>query len=155
MIFVEIDGEQYPQSVSIARHLARQYQLTGNDEIQSTKCDIVVDTVQEINEEYFRIWFRLKDEKLKEQEKNVFRVDILPLKLEGLEKLINKYGNGTWAVGKQVTWADLWVHDVLENLLSIDNQILEKYPTLKKNRQAVEKLPRIAEYLANRSETRF
>ena len=120
--------------------------------MQSTKCDIVVDTAQDINEEYFRIWFRLKDEKLREQEQIKFKTDVLPLKLEGLDQLIKQYGNGTWAVGKEVTWADLWIYDVIENVMGIDDQILEKYSTLKKNRQAVEKLPKIAEYLLLRKE---
>jgi hypothetical protein len=43
----------------------------------------------------------------------------------------------------------------MQNLLKIDEQLLEKYPTLNKNREAVEKLPKTPEYLANRKETAF
>jgi len=68
---------------------------------------------------------------------------------------MNTYGNGTWAVGNNVTWADLVLYNSVQTLLKIDDQLLEKYSTLKKNREAVEKLPDIAEYLANRKETAF
>jgi glutathione S-transferase len=68
---------------------------------------------------------------------------------------MNIYGNGTWAVGNNVTWADLVIYNSVQTLLKIDDQLLEKYSTLQKNREAVEKLPDIAEYLANRKETAF
>ena len=123
--------------------------------MESAKCDAVVDTVQELNDDYYRIWFHIKDEKQKETEQAKFKVDTLPQKLKGLETLINTYGNGTWAVGKDVTWADLLIYDLIENLLKVDEQILEKHSTLKKNREAVAKLPKIAEYLASRKETAF
>jgi len=111
--------------------------------------------MQEVNDGYYRAWFQIKDKKEKETEQTKFKVDTLPQKLKGLETLMNTYGNGTWAVGNNVTWADLLVYDSVQNLLKMDDQILEKYPTLKKNREAVEKLPKIAEYLANRQETAF
>jgi len=65
------------------------------------------------------------------------------------------YGNGVWVVGNNVTWADFVVYDTVENLLKMDDQVLNKYPILKKHREAVEKLPKIAEYLANRKQTPF
>jgi glutathione S-transferase len=111
--------------------------------------------MQEINEAYYRACFHIKDEKQKEVEQTKFKVDTLPQKLKGLETLMNTYGNGTWAVGNNVTWADLLVYDSVENLLKIDEELLGKYSTLKKNREAVEKLPKITEYLANRKETSF
>lgn len=144
-----------PQSTSIARYLARQLKLNGKDELESAQCDVVADTMNEINEAYYRAWFHISDEKEKEREQNKFKVEFLPLKLKGLETLFNTYGNGTWAVGRDVTWADLLVYDSIENVLKIDEQALENFPTLKKNREAVQKLPRIAEYLANRKSTAF
>ncbi len=152
---LEFDGEKLPQSLSIARYVARKFQLNGKDELESTKCDIVVDTMQEMNEGYYRAWFHITDEQQKGLEQTKFKTDTMPQKLQGLEKLMNTYGNGTWAVGNQVTWADLLVYDSIQNLLKMDDQLLEKYPTIKKNREAVAKLPKIAEYLANRKETSF
>lgn len=144
-----------PQSISIARYLARQFKLNGKDDFESAQCDVVVDTMNEINEAYYRAWFHISDEKEKELEQTKFKVDLLPLKLKGLETLVNTYGNGTWAVGKDVTWTDLYLYDSIENVLKLNEQALDDFPTLKKNREAVEKLPKIAEYLANRKATSF
>ena len=144
-----------PQSTSIARYLARQFKLNGKDELESAQCDVVVDTMNEINEAYYRAWFHISDEKEKELEQDKFKKEFLPLKLKGLETLFKIYGNGTWAVGRDVTWADLLVYDSIENVLKIDDQALENFPTLKKNRETVGKLPRIAEYLTNRKATPF
>ena len=135
--------------------MARQFKLAGKDEVEATKCDIVVDTMQEINEAYFRAWFFIDDEAQKQEAQKVFKAETVPKTLQGLENLFKSYGNGTWAVGKDVTWADLIVFDSIHNLLALDSELLDKCPTLKKNREAVEKLPHVAEYLAKRKETPF
>ncbi|CAF0937015.1 unnamed protein product [Adineta ricciae] len=152
---LEINGEKYPQSGSLARYVARQFKLAGKDDLESFKCDIVVDTIQEINEAYYERWFHIKDEKRRDEEQAKFKTDLLPKKLAGLETLMKTYGNGTWAVGSHVTWADLLVYDSIQNILRIDAKVLDEHEVLKKNREAVEKLPKIAEYLANRKETPF
>ena len=155
ILFIEINGEQYPQSIALARHVARQFKLVGKDELEATKCDIIVDTMQEISNAYMRAWFQVKDEQQKKQEQASFKTDVLPEKLHGLEKLIKSYGNGTWAVGSDLTWTDLLLHTSIQTLLEVDDQLLEKYPSIKKNREAVEKSPKIAAYLANRKQTPF
>jgi glutathione S-transferase len=107
----------------------------------------------EARETFYRVWFQTKYEKQKETEQTKYKTDTLPEILKGIEKLMKTYGNGTWAVGNNVTWADLFIYDTVETLLKVDDQLLEKYPALQKNREAVGKLPNIAEYLANRKET--
>ncbi|CAF0839067.1 unnamed protein product [Adineta steineri] len=152
---LEFDGEKLPQSLAIARYAARKTKLAGKDDLESAKCDVIVDTMQEVNEAYYHAWFHIKDAQQKETEQTKFKSDTLPQKLTGLETLMNKFGNGTWAVGDNVTWADLLVFDSIQNVLKIDDQALEKHATLKKNHEAVKKLPNIAAYLANRKETAF
>jgi glutathione S-transferase len=152
---VEINGEKYPQSNSLARHFARQYKLTGKSELDATKCDIIVDTMQEINEAYFTAWFIIEDVKQKQDAQAKFKAETLPTKLQGLEKLMKCYGDGTWAVGNSLTWADLLLHTSIENLLPLYPELLTTFATIKKNRDAVEKSPKIAEYLKNRQQTPF
>ncbi|CAF3337253.1 unnamed protein product [Rotaria socialis] len=152
---LEIDGEKFPQSVAIARYLARQLKLGGKNDLESMKCDIIVDTMQEINEGYYRAWFHIKDEQEKKEEQKIFINEVMPKKLQGAEKLMAAYGNGVWTVGDNPTWADLVVYDTIENLLKMDGQLLDKHSILKTNREAVAKLPKLAEYLANRKQTSF
>jgi glutathione S-transferase len=150
-----VNGEKLPQSVSIARFVARQLKLNGQTDLESAKCDIVVDTMQDIMESFFRAWHQIQDPEQKKAEQTKFKADIMHQKLQGLEKLVGMYGNGTWVVGNSVTWADLMVYDSLQNLLIADPQVLEKYPKLEKSRKAVGNLPKIAEYLKNRKEKPF
>ncbi|CAF4180782.1 unnamed protein product [Rotaria magnacalcarata] len=111
--------------------------------------------MQELNEGYYRAWFHIKDEQQKKEEQKIFINEVIPKKLEGAEKLMTTYGNGVWAVGDNPTWADLVVYDTVENLLKMDAQLLDKHSILKTNREAVAKLPKLAEYLANRKQTPF
>ena len=155
MPVLELNGTKYPQSVALARYVARQVKIAGKDDLEAMKCDIIVDSMQDIINEYYRIWFHTEDEKVKEAEQNTFKTKTIPDKMGGLEKLMNMYGNGVWTVGDHATWADLVVHDVVETVLTVDDQVLNKYHKVKKNREAVEKLPNIAHYLANRKKTDF
>ncbi|CAF3871120.1 unnamed protein product [Rotaria sp. Silwood2] len=107
---LELNGKKFPQSLAIARYVARQFNLVGKNDLEAMQCDIVADTMQELNNDYYRIWFNTDDEKLKQAEQTKFKTKTVPEKLTGLEKLINTYGNGVWAVGDNVTWAD-FAHD--------------------------------------------
>ncbi|CAF1458140.1 unnamed protein product [Rotaria sordida] len=152
---LEINGQKFPQSLAITRYVARQFKLTGKDDLESMKCDVIVDTMNEFNEDYYRLWFFIEDENQRQTETTKFITKTIPEKLTMFEKLMNMYGNGVWAVGDNVTWADFVIYDTVQNLLKMDDQVLNKFSTLKKNREAVEKLPKIAEYLANRKQTEF
>jgi hypothetical protein len=57
-------------------------------------------------------------------------------------------------VGDEITWPDLIVYSLLDNLLEIDNQenLLNKYSKLKKNRVEISQKPNIANYLKSRSQ---
>ncbi|CAF1180908.1 unnamed protein product [Rotaria sordida] len=152
---LEINGQKFPQSLAITRYVARQFKLTGKDDLESMKCDVIVDTMNEFNEDYYRLWFFIEDENQRQTETTKFITKTIPEKLTMFEKLMNMYGNGVWAVGDNITWADFVIYDTVQNLLKMDDKVLNKFSTLKKNREAVEKLPKIAEYLANRKQTEF
>ncbi|CAF4052095.1 unnamed protein product, partial [Rotaria sordida] len=50
-------------------------------------------------------------------------------------------------------WADLYFYNFLETILGINENCLDNYPSLKQNREVVEKQPKIAEYLKNLPKT--
>ncbi|CAF4156348.1 unnamed protein product, partial [Adineta steineri] len=73
-----------------------------------------------------------------------------------LETLSKAYSNGgSFFVGNNLTFADLCVYDVLENILEVDANTLDQYLWLKTNREEVAKNTNIAAYLKNRSQTEF
>ncbi|CAF3468727.1 unnamed protein product [Rotaria sp. Silwood1] len=152
---LEYNGTKLPQSLSIARFLAKQFQLAGKDNFEQAKVDAVVDTMTDIMMIFMPIR-RQEDEMKKKELMENFFTDQLPKRLKNLEILAKLYGNGgPFFVGNHLTWADLYVYDITETLLYADGNCLNNYSWLKKNRAEVEKQPKIAEYLKNRPKSTF
>jgi len=152
---LEFNGTQLPQSMSIARFLAKQFHLAGKDNFEQAKVDAVTDTITDlavalltpINE---------KDETKKQELIKKFLAETLPKHLQNLDILSKLYGNnGPFFVNNNLTWADLYFHAMVDYLLEFDADCLDNYSWLKQNRAEVEKQPRIAEYLKNRPTTPF
>lgn len=147
---LEVDGTKLPQSVSIARFLAKQFQLAGKDNLEQAKVDAVADTISDLIVGYVPI-IRERDETRKQELTKKFAADDLPKHLKNLEVLAKLYGNGgPFFVGNTLTWVDLFYYATGESVLRLDGNVLDDYPWLKQNRAEVEKQPRIAEYLKNR-----
>jgi glutathione S-transferase len=152
---LEVDGVKLPQSISIARFLAKQFNLAGKDNFEQAKVDAVVDTIGDLMAAFLPA--RREENETKKQELiKKFQTEELPKHLQNLENLAKLYGNGgAFFVGNTLTWADLFFYDIGETLLGIDATGLDKNQWLKKNRAEVEKQPKIAEYLKNRPKTPF
>ncbi|CAF0804862.1 unnamed protein product [Rotaria sordida] len=155
MPVLEVDGTKLPQSLSIARFLAKQFQLAGKDNLEQAKVDAVVDTTSDLVSKYMPVHFE-QDPKKKEELILKFLTEELPKHLQNLETLGKLYGNGgPFFVGNHLTWADLFFYEMGGNMLQVDANCLDNLPWLKKNRTEVEKQPKIAEYLKNRPQTQF
>ncbi|CAF0860474.1 unnamed protein product [Rotaria sp. Silwood1] len=153
MPVLEIDGVKLPQSLSIARFLAKQFNLAGKDNFEQAKVDAVVDTAVEAITK-FRLIHREVNEAKKEADMDTFLSDELPKHLQNLEVLKKAYSDGgPFFVGNNLTWCDLLVYDIFETILHIDSTILVQHPWLQHNRQEVEKQPKIAAYLKSRPQS--
>ncbi|CAF1276447.1 unnamed protein product [Rotaria sp. Silwood1] len=155
MPVLEIDGVKLPQSMTIARFLARQFHLAGKDNWEQAKVEAVADTATDLLNKFGPIiWYEKEPQKKESIDK--FFANELPKHLCNLETLAKAYSEGgSFFVGNHLTFADLHVYDVLENILEIDANLLDQYPWLKTNRQEVAKHPNIAAYLKNRPRTEF
>lgn len=155
MPVLEIDGVKLPQSMAIARFLAKQFGLAGKDNFEQAKVDAVVDTSSDMALKFIPIHMEQNEEK-KKADMEKFFTEELPKHLKNLEQLGSLYGHGSsFFVGNQLTWADLEVYDMLEHLVRIDGKILQGHPWLQQNREAVEKHPKIAAHLKSRPSTAF
>lgn len=155
MPVLEYDGIKIPQSMSIARFLAKQFDLAGKDNLEQAKADAVVDTSIDLALKYIPIHLQ-SDENKKAEEMKTFLADELPKHLRNLETLAKLYGDGGhFFVGNHLTWADLEIYDMLGVILDKNPDIFQSFSWLQKHRQEVEKQPNIAEYLKNRSKTPF
>ncbi|CAF1035216.1 unnamed protein product [Adineta steineri] len=155
MPVLEVDGVKLPQSLSIARFLAKQFHLAGKDNFEQAQVDAVVDTIYDCLTKYVPIRFET-DEAKKEELTKKFLAEELPKHLQNFETLGKLYGKGGhFFVGKQLTWADLLFFDVGAIILQVDSNAFNNHAWLKQNRAEVEKQPKIAEYLKNRPQTQF
>jgi prostaglandin-H2 D-isomerase / glutathione transferase len=147
---LEIDGTKLPQSMSIARFLAKQFGLAGRDYLEQAKVDAVVDTSIDLAMKYLLVYFE-KDEEKKLIETKRFFTEELPKHLRNLEALAKLYSNGgPFFMGNHLTWCDLEVYDMLDILLRIDDKFLDSYTWLLNNRHEIARCPLIAAYLKSR-----
>jgi glutathione S-transferase len=152
---LEYKGVKLPQSLSIARFLAKQFNLAGKDNFEQAKADAVVDTIAEGAYKFIPARFETDEIKRKEMFNDYF-TNVVPKLLQDLEILAKLYGDGgPYFVGNQLTWADLVVHDVFETLLGLNANILEGHPWLQANRALIDNHPRLIEHFKTRTKSPF
>ncbi|XP_021946626.1 glutathione S-transferase 1 [Folsomia candida] len=139
------------QSVAICRYIARKFSLTGANEWEAAKCDEYVDAVVDLFAEWVKFVFEPDADK-KAKAKEAFVKVHMPAKLKKLNMLKNENG-GNFLVGKNLTWADIFIADKLERLeTSVGPKVLDGYPHLRKLKEAVFNVDKIRAYLAARPE---
>ncbi len=155
MPVLEFNGVKIPQSMAIARFLAKQFNLAGKDNLEQAKVDAVVDTISDLFAKFVAVRME-KDETKKAELSKSLVTEEFPKHLHNLEVLGKLHGHdGAFFVGRNLTWADLLFYTVGQAFLGTDENCLNNHPWLKQNRAEVEKQPKIAEYLKNRPKTAF
>ncbi|CAF3348008.1 unnamed protein product [Rotaria socialis] len=155
MPVLEYEGFKIPQSLTIARFLAKQFQLAGRDNFEQAKVDAIIDTISEFALSLGTI-SREKDETKKQEGMRKLFTEDVPYHLQHLELLGKSYGvGGPFFVGNHLTWADLYFYDAAESLLRISGTVLNRFPWLISNRQEIERQPKISAYLKSRPQTLF
>ncbi|XP_071454226.1 glutathione S-transferase-like [Hetaerina americana] len=150
---VEIDGQLFHQSAAIARYIAKQLKLTGDDDVEAMMCDIVVDTFTDLRVQTSS-WFREKDEAIKEKKRGPLLNEIVPFYMERFEKELEK-NSGNFVKGK-LTWADFYVAAVMEVIGDMCKEnFLEKYPNLKALNEKISNIPQIKDWIQKRPITPF
>ncbi|KAI9554252.1 prostaglandin D2 synthase-like protein [Daphnia sinensis] len=103
---LEWKGQLLPQSLAIARFLARRHNLAGSDEWQWAKIDAMTDTINDTLGEAIPIYRAGEDEeKKKEAIDNFLNKAIEPL-FKRLEKMLDDSGSD-YLIGNQCSMADL------------------------------------------------
>jgi len=141
------DGDLHlVQSITIARYLARKYNLAGKDLKEQAQADMIVDGVLDIN--------AARNAAKTEEEKQKLASEVLPKWLGYFEELLKKNG-GKFFVGDNVTWADLYVYNALDVVVSMVPKALDSFSTLKSFKDSIANRPRIAAWLVKRPVTSF
>ncbi|ESO99542.1 hypothetical protein LOTGIDRAFT_231125 [Lottia gigantea] len=149
--YLEIDGKKFAQSIGIARYIARENGLYGDNALDGLKIDQVVG----FGQDYFMKWataFFEQDEDKKKGLQEKLKNEHLPKFLGDLEKLLTE--NGTeYFVSSKLSLADLSVYDVCENSYIQSPEVYNNYPKLVANRKLVRSYPKLDSYLSERKVT--
>lgn len=106
-------GYELAQSMTIARFLAREFNLSGKTFLDEAKADMIVDLVTDLLNSVVEALLKEKDETRKAMLIKKNKTEILPKGLEMLEKILADNG-GQFFVGSSLTWADIVVADFLQ-----------------------------------------
>lgn len=150
--YLTVGSVKLPQSVSIARFLAKRFNLYGSDDIEQAKTDAVVDTVTDLQNAYYKRIFSVKEEE-RDSAKKAFVAEEAAAHLEKIEKLISLWGSNGFSVGSSLKWSDLHIWNFTSELKATDANVLSKYPGVVTVNKSVESHPKIAEYIKNRPVT--
>ena len=102
---LEYDGDVFCQSTTIARFLARKYNLAGKNDIAAAEADQAVDALNDIFS-HFVAWHKESDETKKNEMMKVLTEETIPAWLQMMEKYLTSKG-GKYLAGDELTWADL------------------------------------------------
>uniref|UniRef100_A0A8D0G8W1 Glutathione S-transferase n=1 Tax=Sphenodon punctatus TaxID=8508 RepID=A0A8D0G8W1_SPHPU len=135
-----IDGPiKITQSNAILRHIARKHRLCGEIEEEMVRVDMLENQVMDFRMSLVRVCHDPDFEKLKPE-----YLEQLP----GQLKLFSQFlGQRKWFAGKNLTYADFLVYDILEVNCMFEPKCLDQFQNLKDFLVHVESLPRIAAFL--------
>jgi len=149
---LEYNGTTIAQSISIARFLAKEYNLAGKNRVEEAQADMIVDCVSDVLNSVVQI-FREKDETKKAEITKTFQTEGLPNAMKMFEKLLSANG-GKFFVGKELTWADLAFADFFSGLEArYGEAIFGDHKSLKEHIHRVMSLPNIKKWVENRPKT--
>ncbi|XP_014771122.1 S-crystallin 2 [Octopus bimaculoides] len=165
MPILEIDNRhQIPQSMAIARYLAREFGFHGKSNIEMARVDYISDCFYDILDDYMRMYqdgncrmmFQRSGDRSSSSEKRMRYQETLRRILPFMERTLEMYKNGNqFFMGDQMTMADMMCYCALENPLMEDPSILSSYPKMQALRNRVMSHLKMSPYLKKRSSTEF
>nr|AYN44505.1 glutathione S-transferase S10 [Brachionus rotundiformis] len=153
--YLKVGSVELPQSMAIARFVARETGLAGKNNLQQAQADAIVDTIMELVNYYYSNIFRIKDEDEKAEAFSQFLEKQATNGAKNVEKLVGMYGSNGYSVGDSLTWADLAIYDVIYSLLRKEATFMDKFPVLNKIYSNVNTNSGVADYVKKRPETPF
>jgi glutathione S-transferase len=152
---LEVDGVQLCQSKSIARFLAVRFGLAGKNDIETAKCDMILECIEDVLKQTV-VYFFEKDQAKQVELKEKFVKEDLPNFIAMFEKLLAQNNGGNFFVGDSMTVADIGFLDLCSWITTTGVTVpLEKAPKLKALHDKVEAHPKIAAWIKNRPVTQL
>jgi len=148
---LQVGDKTLCQSNTIARYLAKKYNLIGDDDWEAAKMDELADALTDFRGEW-RKHFTEQDETKKAELKKNFDENVVPKYLSKFDAQIAANG-GQYLVGKRVSWIDLQLAHFLEFFEAQSPALLENFANLKKLKETVFDIPQIKAWVEKRPAT--
>ncbi|XP_072016300.1 hematopoietic prostaglandin D synthase-like [Amphiura filiformis] len=153
---LEVDGKRIVQSQAIARYVARECNLAGDNNLEMAQGEQVMETMMDMATDIGPV-FQEKDEAKRKAalQKSIFEEKI-KTKLKYIENFLVANG-GEFFAGKRIMIADIAIILNFEHLcsfLSLDDPYKD-FPKLAAHKDKVFKEPKIAAWIAKRPETKM
>ncbi|XP_071142706.1 glutathione S-transferase-like [Mytilus edulis] len=139
------------QTGAIARYLAREFGLYGSNNMENTKCDVIIETVSDVFTAMVKSHFE-QDEAKKEELGKKLGTEVLPQFFTYLCKVLKENG-GKCLVGSKLTVADLAAFDMLDKLVcnpKMGEGVYKDFPEVKKFYESVKTNANVQKYLEKR-----
>eukprot|EP00106_Octopus_bimaculoides_P016005 XP_014783447.1 PREDICTED: S-crystallin 2-like [Octopus bimaculoides] len=170
---LEIDNKtQIPQSMAIARYLAREFGFHGKNNMDMAKVDYVSDCFYDIMDDYMRMYHdrdgRIMFDKMSDMRQRYCDMDsklmemrmrfqetcrrVLPFLERCLEM---QHGGNQFFLGDHMTMSDMMCYTALENPLQENPSFLNNYPKLRALRERVCAHCKISPYIKRRHHSSF
>ncbi|CAA93086.1 Glutathione S-transferase 4 [Caenorhabditis elegans] len=152
---LQVDGEQFGQSMSITRYLARKFGLAGKTAEEEAYADSIVDQYRD-----FIFFFRQFTSSVfygsDADHINKVRFEVVEPARDDFLAIINKFlakSKSGFLVGDSLTWADIVIADNLTSLLKNGFLDFNKEKKLEEFYNKIHSIPEIKNYVATRKDS--
>nr|QVK45606.1 glutathione S transferase [Brachionus paranguensis] len=139
---------QLAQSLTIARYLARKFDLAGKGPEEQSEAEMYADQVLDLLNEMVKIHFEKDETRKAELSKKLFG-ETIQNTLKAFESKIAKNGSG-YLVSSGLTWADIFLADFLGWLGDKKDALISQFPAVKALDEKILNHPKISEWIAKR-----
>jgi len=141
------------QSQTIARYLARQFGLAGQNAQEQSLAEMYCDQLHDMGYAFIQDFFNVHQasDAVRQSKLDKYFTETVPTEFARFEAQLERNNTG-FLVGQGMTWADLQLFRYLDLLLDKRDSILALFPRIKQLvEDKIEKSSRLTEYLANRA----
>ncbi|WKX97382.1 hypothetical protein Q1695_013214 [Nippostrongylus brasiliensis] len=156
MPVLEVDGQQIPQSLAIARYVARKYGYAGKTPYEEAIVDALADQYKDFYvqiKDYYYPALGLREGDVEAAKKNI----LIPARdtyLGYMTDFLKKSSSGFLA-GNDVTYADLILAEHVFTMLSVFPEYIKDFPEIEEHYKKVTAIEELKNWMLLRPESKF
>ncbi|KAK7066435.1 hypothetical protein SK128_013772 [Halocaridina rubra] len=148
-----IGDKPLPQSLAIARYVAKEVGLVPEDNLKAAYCDALADTLAEMMGKVYEVMMSSKTEEEKNQ---LFKDEVYPKAMVPvLTRLQKRLSENEWFAGDKISWSDIMISLVFGEIHKKKTEFIDPFPAVMGIVNKVRALPKIKDWIAKAPETQF